>query len=1202
MNSEPFPEEVPFKQQSQTTPVQFQEVTFLAGIRHSHLQHTGKISDIKDSFSGGACVADFDNDGWVDLLFATGGGQTRFYGEKAWWHKHQPVVLYRNIDGQFNDQTVNSGINISGSTTGCAVVDVNKDNLPDVIISSTNGSYLYRNMGLFHFKAIAEFTDIASKGWSNHISVADFNNDDLPDVYFSQFLTYSKNIKKLENATGFSEQHGRQFDAAAFDGSANQLLLNQGDFTFRDATKEFGLGLLNERSVSALPIDINNDARQDLLLFNLSNQPIRNLIQQKEGGFTENPDWKTSLSSQNSYFATIGQEIFNKEPLLVINRGQGEAKIALHNWHQPANLKDVSWELGINSNQQLFQTVWSSNQSDFNNDGFADLVFATGKIVPDNFTKKMTGAQKNQCLIANGEQTGIYQRAPCTKAVATSSRSVINLDFNNDGLQDILFVNNNDFPQLLQNVSEKNNYWLSLTIPSRLVFTGHTVELSAGSNTISRPVGHQQALFGNNDPRWHFGLGQHEEVRVNIRSPSGDILAQQKLASNNFYQFVDQSWQLLSLTTNREVSLIDSKEHRQYQEIRSVDTLVKYFATHAYGIDEHRHLLSVFANISEPERKLLAHIITTSPHAKLLPFYLFLLEQSSTVLRQAAFHAITELEQEQSSQHLLTLLANNALLACDVAQVFLTWFDEEEAVLRSKYRAIPQLLRLLESVDFIEHRAHSTNSVSAQKQATLIEQSLEHKTSNAICAAQSLAASEHPNAALALLALLEKKNNARSLKGRAATYSSPTTDDELTPALLNALGKIRQGSAILPIRQLLQNSDEVTIIQQSIIALLRLNDANLDSLITSQIGDKARGKLIFASLLTLNEANDAIVASAGQLSKWQQLAAENIVIENIDSKVMQLAYLNAQQKKLLANASVWRWLFSHDEQVKNLAISLISKLNSKTISKHRRELEQLYWSPNLTMFSSTWLFETIDYPEQRILTMLDKLSHQELLNLLPYFPRASDNYQKRMMQRLVNLPIELSLTFEQEMNLFQHCLGSFTDTFDAVEIPDLNNNIRLSLKTCQLISLVNNSTIKAIKTSFKKQYAVESVAEQQHITEKLASVVATDLLTPTKWKLISAVFFTSKQFSDSIATYWAYRNFQRDVYSTNWLVNLIKKGQPGIVRQWLTQGGYGYLSQQVDIDKLINSAKINLDEQQLLTHFLAEDTLKSQALITSVQP
>src|ERR1035438_1229370 len=96
---------------------------------HNHLYRNdgnGKFTDVTDAacvgadlFSMAAIAADFDNDGFVDLL-VTG------YGH---------VTLYRNKgNGTFEDVTAKAGLNVPGWSIGSAWLDYDRDGCVDLFI------------------------------------------------------------------------------------------------------------------------------------------------------------------------------------------------------------------------------------------------------------------------------------------------------------------------------------------------------------------------------------------------------------------------------------------------------------------------------------------------------------------------------------------------------------------------------------------------------------------------------------------------------------------------------------------------------------------------------------------------------------------------------------------------------------------------------------------------------------------------------------------------------------------------------------------------------------------------------------------------------------------------------------------------------------------------------------------------------------
>jgi hypothetical protein len=101
---------------------------------------------------------------------------------------------------------------------GVAVGDINNDGLPDLYFSSNRGSNrLYLNKGNYRFEDITERAGVAdSVGWKTGVTMADVNGDGYVDIYVS--------------GVSYLGMHGR-----------NVLYINNGDGTFTDKTKEYGL-------------------------------------------------------------------------------------------------------------------------------------------------------------------------------------------------------------------------------------------------------------------------------------------------------------------------------------------------------------------------------------------------------------------------------------------------------------------------------------------------------------------------------------------------------------------------------------------------------------------------------------------------------------------------------------------------------------------------------------------------------------------------------------------------------------------------------------------------------------------------------------------------------------------------------------------------------------------------------------------------
>jgi hypothetical protein len=281
---------------------------------HNHLYRNdgnGHFTDVTeqsgldpDLYGMAVTAADYDNDGYVDLL-VTGYGKT---------------ILYHNDgNGHFTDVTKEAGINVDGWAISSTWLDYDKDGCVDLFI----GRYVkfdpkYRayyaadnypgpldyegeTNKLYHNNCDGTFTDVTEKsgigayvGRTMGVTAADFDNDGWDDIYVANdrtenFLFHNKHdgtFEEIANETGtafgqngestssmgpvFADLEGRGvLDLWVTDGHYNRLLHNTGKMTFEDIGAQTGVSQTNAQYVSwgTGVYDFDNDGLLDILIF-----------------------------------------------------------------------------------------------------------------------------------------------------------------------------------------------------------------------------------------------------------------------------------------------------------------------------------------------------------------------------------------------------------------------------------------------------------------------------------------------------------------------------------------------------------------------------------------------------------------------------------------------------------------------------------------------------------------------------------------------------------------------------------------------------------------------------------------------------------------------------------------------------------------------------------------------------------------------
>ena len=166
-----------------------------------------------EGITGGLSLshADYDNDGWNDILVLRGG----------WLRSNAifPNSLLRNRgDGTFEDVTVAAGLDGAQPGQVGAWADYDNDGDLDLFLGHewpTRGephpSALMRNEGDGSFVDIGAEVGLAELGWVKGAAWGDYDNDDRPDLFVSQ-LGHPNLL--MQNAGPDSEGTWRFFDIA----------------------------------------------------------------------------------------------------------------------------------------------------------------------------------------------------------------------------------------------------------------------------------------------------------------------------------------------------------------------------------------------------------------------------------------------------------------------------------------------------------------------------------------------------------------------------------------------------------------------------------------------------------------------------------------------------------------------------------------------------------------------------------------------------------------------------------------------------------------------------------------------------------------------------------------------------------------------------------------------------------------------------
>ena len=190
----------------------------------------------------GVAVADVDRDGLLDV-FATGIGENYLYLNQG--------------DGTFADGAQAAGLQITPAASGPLFLDSDNDGDSDLFLAAAGNQLLFENRLVPDGKL--EFVDISTKAGVDRPAhgfsalSADVNRDGLPDIYVTSYNRYG-----LVMPNSWSR---------ATNGTPNLLFINQGDGTFAERAKAWGLAD-SRWSYAAQFGDLDADGQTDVYVAN----------------------------------------------------------------------------------------------------------------------------------------------------------------------------------------------------------------------------------------------------------------------------------------------------------------------------------------------------------------------------------------------------------------------------------------------------------------------------------------------------------------------------------------------------------------------------------------------------------------------------------------------------------------------------------------------------------------------------------------------------------------------------------------------------------------------------------------------------------------------------------------------------------------------------------------------------------------------
>jgi enediyne biosynthesis protein E4 len=486
--------------------------------------------NVPETMAGGVAIFDYNGDGRPDIFFANGADLQTL---KKSSDKYSDRLFRNDGNGVFTDVTAQAGLQGHGFDNGVAAGDYDNDGHPDLFVMGVHGNTLY------HSNGDGTFTNVTKKAgldksvdpefgplYGVAAAWVDVNNDGLLDLFVVNYLQWTWSDKPLCTINNFAEYcHPRYYK-----GLPDQLFLNQGDGTFKDVSKEWGIrdhvgkgmgvGVADYDLDGRPDLFVTNDAGYSFLFHNLGNKFEEIAFQSsialpEEGAFISGMglDFR---DFDNDGYPDVAYVALNRQTFpLFRNTGKGD-------------FTEVTASSNMTS-QSLGMSGFGPALYDFDNDGWKDLFVSRDHLSathpPGADVRQPNTVFRN--LGARGKWQPLTEEAGFIQSTAARHRGCALGDFDADGRIDIVVTSMDANAELWMNRSPSAGHWLDIALhgtKSNRDGIGARIKVVTKAGTQYNHQTSSVCYASSSLGPVHFGLGSESNVqKVEITWPSGFV-------------------------------------------------------------------------------------------------------------------------------------------------------------------------------------------------------------------------------------------------------------------------------------------------------------------------------------------------------------------------------------------------------------------------------------------------------------------------------------------------------------------------------------------------------------------------------------------------------------------------------------------------------------------------------------------------------